>query len=254
MWGQYQTPTPIGGNPVLALPVAEIIQTETPAGAPFAPPTPTFTATPTAQLFITQQATSTPTEFLTPTTSGATILYYTQNGDWLPAVANRFGVSPSEITSPKILPENGFLDTGTLLIIPDRRDPTAQYTPPLQLIPDSEVMYSPSAVDFDIAGYIASAGGYLSTYREYLGSTGWMTGAAEIERSAYENSINPRLILAILDYEARWVRGTPADQFRRNYPLGHENFRNKGMFLQLAWGLINYPRATMAGAREPFVK
>lgn len=239
MWGEYQTPTPIGGSPVLALPIAEDIPaTPTSESVPFIPlATPTFTATPTLQFFITQQATSTPTEFLTPTVSGATILYYTQNGDWLPAVANRFGVSMSEITSPKFISQNGFLDTGTLLIVPDRRDATAQYTPALQLMPDSEVVYSPSAVDFDVAGYIASAGGYLSTYREYLGSTGWMNGAAEVERSAYENSINPRLLLAILDYEARWVRGNPADQFRRDYPLGYENFRNKGMFLQLAWAI-----------------
>lgn len=237
LWGQYQTPTPIGGNPVLAMPVAEISPTETPVLAQ--PPLliPSLTATPTAQFFVAQPATPTATEFLTPTTTGATVLYYSQNGDWLPAVANRFGVSASEITSPKILPENGFLDTGTLLIIPDRREADAQYTPPLQILPDGEVVYSPSAVDFDIAGYIRDAGGYLSTYREYLGSTGWMTGAAEVERIAYENSINPRLLLAILDYEARWVRGTPVDAFRKEFPLGYENFRNKGMFLQLAWAI-----------------
>jgi murein DD-endopeptidase MepM/ murein hydrolase activator NlpD len=165
------------------------------------------------------------------------VLYYSQNGDWLPAVADRFEASLSEITSPKILSTHGFLDTGTLLIIPDRHQAGGEYVPALQIMPDSEVVFSPSSVDFDVAGYVQSAGGYLATYREYLGSTGWMTGAAEIERSAYENSINPRLLLAILDYEARWVRGTPPDQFRRDYPLGHENFRNKGMFLQLAWAI-----------------
>jgi len=187
--------------------------------------------------FITQQASSTPFDISTATASGETILYYTQNGDWLPAVANRFGVGLTEITSPKTLNGKGFLDTGTLLIIPDRFDPSARYTPQLQLIPDSEIIFSTSAVDFDIAAYIRDAGGYLSTYREYLGSTGWMTGAAEIERSAYENSINPRLLLAILDYEANWVRGNPADKFHQDYPLGYENFRNKGMFLQLAWAI-----------------
>lgn len=237
LWGHYETPTPVGGNPVLELPIADAIATETPLFAPLPLSTPTFTPTPTSQFFVTQPATSTPTEFLTPTESGATILYYSQNGEWLPAVANRFGVSVSEITSPKILPENGFLHTGTLLIIPERRALDAQYTPALQILPDSEVIYSPSAVDFDIAGYIRDAGGYLSTYREYLGSTGWMSGAAEVERIAYENSINPRVLLAILDYEARWVRGTPVDDFRREFPLGYENFRNKGMFLQLAWGI-----------------
>lgn len=240
LWGQYQTPTPVGGNPALELPAAGSVPAEfVSADATVTPPAPTVTAAPASlpSAFVTQPASSTPTEFLTPTLSGATILYYSQNGDWLPAVARRFGVSVTEITSPKILPERGLLDTGTLLILPDRLDRSVPYTPSLLLIPDSEVVFSTSAVDFDIAGYIEAAGGYLSTYREYLGSTGWMTGAAEIERISYENSINPRLLLAILDFEARWVRGSPVDEFHETYPLGYENFRNKGMFLQLAWAI-----------------
>jgi hypothetical protein len=64
-----------------------------------------------------------------------------------------------------------------------------------------------------------------------------MSGAGVIERSAYENSVNPRLLLAILDYESRWVRGIPENKFRTEYPLGYENFRNKGLFMQLAWGI-----------------
>jgi murein DD-endopeptidase MepM/ murein hydrolase activator NlpD len=234
LWGQYQTPTPVGGSGVVQAPVFEPVPTQT-STIEASPPT----STPTSLLssFVTQPATLTPTQFLTPTQPGATILYYTQNGDWLPAVARRFHVDASEITSPKILPTSGFLDTGTLLIIPDRRDTRAQFTSAAQLIPDSEIIFSTSAVDFNVSGYVQSAGGYLSTYREYLGSTGWMTGAAALERSAYENSINPRLLLALLDYEAQWVRGLPADDFHKTYPLGYENFRNKGMFLQFGWAI-----------------
>jgi LasA protease len=54
---------------------------------------------------------------------------------------------------------------------------------------------------------------------------------------AFENSVNPRLLLAILDYESSWVRGTPADRFRIDYPLGYESYRYKGMFMQLVWGI-----------------
>jgi hypothetical protein len=107
----------------------------------------------------------------------------------------------------------------------------------VQLIPDNELIFSSSAIDFDIADYVNQAGGYLSTYREYLKSTGWMSGAREIERLADENSINPRLLLAILDYEAHWVRGKPENEFRIDYPLAQENFRYKGMFMQLVWGI-----------------
>jgi len=95
------------------------------------------------------------------------------------------------------------------------------------------VIFSATSLDFDIATYVKDAGGYLSTYREYLGTTEWTTGARAIERLAYENSVNPRLLLAILDYEAQWVRGKPDSDFRINYPLGYESYRYKGMFMQL---------------------
>ena len=239
LWGQYLTPTPVGYVPPTKTvqPEAFVPATPTPDNLVTFSEAPTLTATPTvtSEAFVTEvspaaQATSTPTNL----PGGPVILYYTQSGDWLPAVAKRFGVEVSEITSPKLLPENGLLDFGTLLMIPDRRDESVQYTSPLQLIPDSEVVYSATALDFDTGAYVREAGGYLASYREYL-KQGWVTGSGVIERSAYENSINPRLLLALLDYEARWVRGKPESKFRIDYPLGYENYRNKGMFLQLAW-------------------
>jgi hypothetical protein len=197
-----------------------------------------LTATPTSLLeaFVTQPPTDTP-ETPTPTFDGSTILYYAQSGDWLPAVASRFGVSPSEITSPKILPENGYIDLGTLLIIPNRLDKTAEYTSAVQVIPDSEVVFSATALDFDIEAYIKNSGGYLSTYREYLGTTAWTNGAKVIQRLSFENSVNPRLLLAILDYEAQWVRGQPLNEFRTKYPMGYESYLNVGVFGQLTWAI-----------------
>ncbi|HJR80646.1 MAG TPA: hypothetical protein VJ821_11280 [Anaerolineales bacterium] len=236
LWGQYQTPTPPGGIPSLPSPT-EIVTTNTPT--PMIQPTiePTITPIPTNEIFVTQEATSQVESSPTAQGNMPTILYYTQSGDWLPAVAKRFGVDVSAIASPKILPDQGLLDPGTLLIIPDVLDRSVPFTPALQLLPDSEFVFSATALDFDIATYVRDAGGYLAAYREYLGSTGWMSGAGSIQRVAYENSVNPRLLLAILDYESRWVRGKPENDFRIDYPLGYENYRNKGVFGQIAWAI-----------------
>ncbi len=241
LWGQYQTPTPIGGVPATVSPQPGLFVAETPVfidGTPAPSPLPA-TPTPTSLLnaFVTQDVVSSVNVESTPTIEGDTVLYYTQSGDWLSAVANRFGVSSSEIASPKILPENGFLDQGTLLIIPDRLDKTVQYTSALQIIPDSEVVFSATSAGFNTEEYVRDAGGYLSTYREYLGTTAWTSGAQEIERLAFENSVNPRLLLALLDYEGHWVRGKPENKFRTDYPMGHENYRNKGMFAQMTWAV-----------------
>lgn len=237
LWGQYQTPTPPGGVQPLSTPTTEIVNPNTPTPVTPLTPTPMTTPTPAQEVFVTQEVVAQIES--TPTAQGNNppILYYTQSGDWLPAVAKRFGVDVSQIASPKVLSETGLLDPGTLLIIPDVLDRSIPYTPALQLLPDNEFVFAATAVDFDIAAYVREAGGHLSTYREYLGSTGWTSGAGAIERVAYENSVNPRLLLAILDYESRWVRGKPENEFRTDYPLGYDNFRNKGVFGQIAWAI-----------------
>ena len=240
LWGQYQTPTPIGGglSPDAVVDVADT-QTSVPTLASTPLPTAEYTPTPTSLLNIavTRDPLLTPTAFISPTIPPNSILYYAQSGDWLPAVAKRFSVDASEITSPKPLTDKGLIDAGTLLIIPDTNDDPVDYTPGIQLIPDSDVVYSATAVDFNVGEYVRQAGGYLSTYREYLGTTGWTTGVGAIERLSYENSIDPRLLLAILDYEAHWVRGNPESPLRANYPLDYQKPAYKGMFPQLVWAL-----------------
>jgi murein DD-endopeptidase MepM/ murein hydrolase activator NlpD len=239
LWGQYATPTAPGGalptsspSPMVAATPTSDVFVPAQLSTPTIPPTPTFN-----QVFVTQEVASFTENTPVPTAPAPTLLYYAQSGDWLPAVAIRFGVDMNAITSPKILPEKGLLDPGTLLIIPDTIDRSLPFTPAVQLIPDNEFIFSATAVDFDIANYVKEAGGHLFSYREYLGTTGWTSGARAIERLAYENSINPRLLLAILDYEAQWVRGRPENELRTNYPLGYESYRYKGLFMQMVWAI-----------------
>jgi murein DD-endopeptidase MepM/ murein hydrolase activator NlpD len=237
LWGQYQTPTPFGWIPETSTPTPPSPDVVLPEVIyPTITPFPTSTSTPLAN-FVTKDITRQAATDITPTIDGQSILYYGQSGEWLPAIANRFGVSVSDITSPKDLSGEGYIDAGTLLIIPNRLDETIQYTPAIQFMPDSEVVFSATSAGFDVEQYVKDAGGYLSTYREWLNTTQWTSGAGEIERLAYENSINPRLLLAVLDYEAGWVRGNPPNEFLTDYPLGQENYRNKGMFGQMTWGV-----------------
>lgn len=173
------------------------------------------------------------TENSTPV-SNAPYLYYTQAGDTLPVIAIRFGVHPSEIYSPEPIPETALLHPDQLLIIPDR---LANATVPDKLLPDSEVVFSPSAIDFDIEAYVQEAGGYLSTYSEWLGLTGKTSGAAVIKRIATENSINPRLLLALLEYQSGWVFGQPENLLKTDYPLGKIELRQKGLYNQFSWAV-----------------
>lgn len=159
------------------------------------------------------------------------ILYYTQAGDTLPILAIRFEVQPDEIKSTEVLSTTSFLDPGKLLIIPNRLGETSQE---IQIIPDSEVVFSPSAIDFDIQTFAAESGGYLSNYREYM-STGWANGAQVVNRVAIENSINPRLLLSLLEHHSHWVYGQPQGMGETDYPMGYLDPNHKGLFRQLSW-------------------
>ena len=162
----------------------------------------------------------------------APILYYAQAADTLPTVAVRFGVKPHEITSPEPIPETKFINPGQLLIIPRRLVNTTSAN---HLMPDSEVVYSPSAIDFNTSEYAYQAGGYLSTHSEWHKSVGTKTGAEVLERVATENSINPRLLLALLEYHSGWVYGQPGSEDDRTYPLGHIDPLKHDLYEQLVW-------------------
>ncbi len=108
-------------------------------------------------------------------------------------------------------------------------------SPGERLIPDSEVVYGPSAIGFDTAQYLAEQNGHLNQYKEYILSGGWTTGAQAVERIAIENSLNPRILLAIIEWESRWVRGSPANLAAEEYPLGYIDYHYRGLFRQLMW-------------------
>ncbi len=173
----------------------------------------------------------------TPSIDAAPFLYYAQSGDMLSAVANRFGVEESEITSNADLTQTTLIDPGTLLVIPNRiTEPT---TPNLQIMPDAEIIYSITAADFNVEEFVKEQSGYLSNFQDYLGSTGWINGYDAIDRLAVENSINPRMILGLLEFESRWVRGQPVDIFHTEYPMGFNDYHYKGMSVQLVWAINN---------------
>lgn len=162
-----------------------------------------------------------------------TLLYEAQSGDTRRALAVRFGVVPDDITSPELLPEEeALIDVGQLLIIPKRILETG---PIEKLLPDSEIVFSPHATDFDVLAFVAGYEGYLTRYREIVGPQ-WRSGAEVVEIVARNESVNPRILLAILEYEAGWLTNPKApsgDDFK--FPLKEKDPRIPGLYRQLSW-------------------
>lgn len=202
--------------------------------------TPLVLPSPTADPPKTPTPSLTPTAIHTPspvdgTPQNGPILYYTQAGDTLAALALRFNVKPTEITSPDKIATQGLFNPGELLLIPPRLGDVGSAK---SLLPDSEIVYSPSALDFDINQFVKGTSGYLSTYKEWR-SDGWYDGGGVIRRVAIENSVNPRLLLAILEYQAHWVSGQPKNLAQTDYPIGWLRVENdkKGLYYQLSWAV-----------------
>jgi len=160
----------------------------------------------------------------------ALTLYYAQGGDSLDVLALRFGVAVIEITSPDPLPDRGILPEGQLLLIPSLLTDMSQN---LRLFPDSEVINSPSAIDFDLAGFIQQAGGKLANYYESVYGYGYLSGAEIVQLVAQEYSIHPRLLLALLEYQSGWVYGYPTTYNQEEYPMGFVRSGQDSLYKQL---------------------
>lgn len=160
---------------------------------------------------------------------GTTFIYLAMQGDTLEAVAKRFGVEPGEIHSPIVLPENTMLTPGQTLVIPNELG-DVQFAE--ILFPDSQVVYSPSAQDFNIEEYINLAGGYLSEHQEQVNGS-WMTGAEILTKVSLENSINPQLLLAILEMRSGWVFGGRDGRQQVDYPIGFYVPDYQGLYYEL---------------------
>jgi murein DD-endopeptidase MepM/ murein hydrolase activator NlpD len=177
-----------------------------------------------------------PTPFDTPTPDptrvvddAGTELYIVQDGDTLSGIAAEFGTTPEEIAQTNGLTTLSMLHRDDPLNVPLKID---RVGPSAKLIPDSELVYSPGTIDFDIAAFIDRTNGYLKTYTETVDGE-VMTGAQVIQRAAEQFSVNPRLLLALLEYRSGWLTNKTPNADQRAYPLGFRNAGYQGLYLQL---------------------
>jgi hypothetical protein len=79
---------------------------------------------------------------------------------------------------------------------------------------------------------VQQEGGYLANYSENVsGET--LSGAEIITRVAQNYSVNPRLLLAILEHQGGWV--TKVSPSSLDYPVGLQDAYHQGLYLQLTW-------------------
>jgi murein DD-endopeptidase MepM/ murein hydrolase activator NlpD len=162
-----------------------------------------------------------------------------QAGDTLGIISQRYGISLEEILGANELVNPNLLNVGQMLTIPV---PTPQGPgPSFKVIPNSELVYGPVTANFDVETFIQSQGGYLSQYKEEIDEE-MLSGAQIVERIARDFSVNPRLLLAVLEYQSGWVTDTDIIEGEDNFPIGIRDYWREGLYRQLAWAANNLNR------------
>ena len=156
--------------------------------------------------------------------------YIVQPRDSLHQIAQSFLVSVDAIVDANEIDQPDLLEVGQVLTIPA---PKPEGTGPgLKIIPDSELIYGPVSGDFRLAEFVHQKGGYLSGYREEVGDR-QMSGVKIVERIAQEFSVNPRLLLAVLEFQSGWVTNADPDPATLDYPIGVAVEWRQGLYSKL---------------------
>jgi hypothetical protein len=106
--------------------------------------------------------------------------------------------------------------------------------PALKLVPDSELVYGPAYIHFDLGGFVESQGGYLASYLANVEGQP-RTGSEIVQLVAQRHSVGPRVLLALLELRAGWVTNPnpPADTLA--FPMGAQTGYLEGLFDGLSW-------------------
>jgi LasA protease len=170
------------------------------------------------------------TERILPTPRQSADQYVVQTGDTLGDIAQKYGISVKDLMQANNLSDADLLDVGSTLNVP-APNPGDEGTS-FKVIPDSELVYGPASVFFNIKNFIDSQNGYLETYEQDVNGI-TLTGDEIVGIVARNYSVNPRLLLALLEYQSGWV--TNPEPFNTSYPMGLLDENHYGLYRQLTW-------------------
>ncbi|MFO8035489.1 MAG: LysM peptidoglycan-binding domain-containing M23 family metallopeptidase [Anaerolineales bacterium] len=196
--------------------------TPTPSPHPYQPPTrepdqPLYTPTPDAPNPL-------------PTLRTEEEYYIVKAGDTLKKIGYRYQLLPKQIAKANGIDNPNLIYAGQQLILPA---PTYSETgPDFKILPDSELVYGPYTVLFDVESVLQEWGGTITTYEEEVNRE-TLTGPDIIQLVASNYSVNPRLLIALLEHQSGWVTKNKAKD--EKFPMGHKEAGYEGLYRQTAW-------------------
>lgn len=153
-------------------------------------------------------------------------------GETLAYIAQLYNSSVEELVRTNNLTSADTLIVGQQLSIPTAAS-AALVSPNLKLIPDSEVVYGPSARGFNVRQFLGRTNGHLLRVEDTIEGRR-LAGPEVVELVALRYSVHPRLLLAMLEYRTGWVsQADPTVQ--SDYFMGKGQTSYGGLYQQLGW-------------------
>ncbi|MCS6845821.1 MAG: LysM peptidoglycan-binding domain-containing protein [Caldilineales bacterium] len=168
-----------------------------------------------------------------PTVAADLALEFTRvrPNEYLGTIARRYGVAVEDIVAFSRIQNPDMVAVGQWLVIPHR---TSRTTPGEIVLPDSELVYGPAYVGFDLHRFVEEQGGYLARFSSAAPDGSRWTGADWVERVALRYSVGPRVLLALMEARSGWVTNPAPEGAALDYPLGHTRGA-AGLGPQLEW-------------------
>lgn len=159
-----------------------------------------------------------------------------QAGETLQGIANQYNISLENLIELNDIIDPNVLSAGQRLFLPTNAPVTnsverVESLPVTRLIPDSELVFGPSAINFDLYKLVPQES-YLRSYRGSVEGVP-LDGIAIVQLVAERTRVHPRLLLAVLEHRAGWVTQS-APMITSEAMLGN-TFGSQGLYGQLEW-------------------
>ena len=166
--------------------------------------------------------------------------YTVQPGDTLGAIALANGISLEQLVQLNNITDANMLSVGQLLQLPA---PPNEFTPAVKLMSNSRFVRTASALSFNTEAFIATQPGTIRTLTDTVGQSqpsGFrveetLTSAQIVDRVSREFSVDPRLLLALLEYRGGWLTRNDQTEIWQQFPFGEADENREGLYRQLSW-------------------
>jgi LasA protease len=167
-----------------------------------------------------------------------------RRGESLSLIAQQYGTTVQTLAALNNIADPNRIEVGQVIVLPSETTVTA---PNVTLLPDARFVRGPESIVFDTFAYVEQQRGFIRAASDTVttntasgaGFEETLNSADVIERVALEYSVDPRLLITILEYRAGWVSRADVPLERTIFPIitavESGGLNRAGLYRQLAY-------------------